>query len=84
MVHLHLGAGRQGLALIAPAFQVPGSELMILSRAVSSANVTGSTTLSLLAAMICYETIPTRPTSSRGLATQLPATKRRGSRLLLN
>jgi mannitol-1-phosphate/altronate dehydrogenase len=46
MLHLHFGAGRLGLGLIAPAFQAPGSELIILNRAVSSANVTGSTALS--------------------------------------
>ena len=46
MLHLHFGAGRLGLGLIGPAFQAPGSELMTLNRAVSSANVTGSTALS--------------------------------------
>ena len=46
MLHLHFGAGRLGLGLIGPAFQRPGSELMILNRAISSANVTGSTALS--------------------------------------
>ena len=46
MLHLHFGAGRLGLGLIAPAFQALGSELMVLNRAVSSANATGSTALS--------------------------------------
>jgi mannitol-1-phosphate/altronate dehydrogenase len=46
MLHLHFGAGRLGLGLVAPAFQAPGSELIILNRAVSSTNATGVTALS--------------------------------------
>src|SRR3954454_14631472 len=46
MLHLHFGAGRLGLGLIGPAFQAPGSELIILNRAVSGTNATGSTALS--------------------------------------
>ena len=45
LIHLHFGAGRLGLGLIAPWFQKPGSKLYIFNRAVSSANPTGSTAL---------------------------------------
>jgi hypothetical protein len=46
MLHIHFGAGRLGLGLIAPFFQKPGSELHLLNRSVSGANATGSTGLS--------------------------------------
>ncbi len=45
LIHLHFGAGRLGLGLIAPWFQKPGSELYLFNRAVSGANPTGSTAL---------------------------------------
>ena len=45
LVHLHFGAGRLGLGLIAPWFQKPGTKLFLFNRAVSSANPTGSTAL---------------------------------------
>lgn len=45
MLHLHFGAGRLGLGLIVPAFQSPETESVILNRAVSSSNATGSTAL---------------------------------------
>ena len=45
LIHLHFGAGRLGLGLIAPWFQKQGSELYLFNRAVSSANATGSTAL---------------------------------------
>jgi mannitol-1-phosphate/altronate dehydrogenase len=45
MLHLHFGAGRLGLGLIAPYFQKPGSELYLLNRSTSTANETGSTQL---------------------------------------
>ncbi len=43
MLHIHFGAGRLGLGLVAPFFQRPGSELHLLNRAVSGTNATGST-----------------------------------------
>ena len=46
MLHIHFGAARLGIGLIAPFFQKPGSELHLLNRAVSGANATGSTGLS--------------------------------------
>src|SRR4051812_38600038 len=46
MLHVHFGAGRLGLGLIAPFVQKPGSELHLLNRAVSGVNATGSTVLS--------------------------------------
>src|SRR3954471_8496774 len=46
MLHIHFGAGRLGLGLIAPFFQKTGSELYLLNRAVSGTNPTGSTGLS--------------------------------------
>lgn len=45
MLHLHFGAGRLGLGLVVPAFQSPSVESVILNRAVSSSNDTGSTAL---------------------------------------
>ena len=45
MLHIHFGAGRVGLGLIAPAFQTENSELYLFNRAVSGANATGSTAL---------------------------------------
>ncbi len=45
MLHLHFGAGRLGLGLIAPAFQRDGSELYLLNRAVSGVKATGDTAL---------------------------------------
>jgi hypothetical protein len=45
LIHLHFGAGRLGLGLIAPWFQKPGSKLYLFNRAVSGANATGSTAL---------------------------------------
>src|SRR3954471_12195342 len=46
MLHIHFGAGRLGLGLVAPFFQKPGSELYLLNRAVSGSNETGATALS--------------------------------------
>ena len=46
MLHVHFGAGRLGLGLVAPFFKTPGSELYLLNRAVSGANPTGGTALS--------------------------------------
>lgn len=46
MLHVHFGAGRLGLGLVAPFFQTTGSELYILNRAVSSRKATGETGLS--------------------------------------
>ena len=46
MLHLHFGAGRLGLGLIAPFFQTGNSELYILNRAVAGEKATGSTSLS--------------------------------------
>ena len=48
MLHIHFGAGRLGLGLVAPFFQKPGSELYLLNRATSGSNPTGSAGLSLL------------------------------------
>lgn len=45
MLHLHFGAGRLGLGLIAPMFKKPGSELYLLNRAVSGDKATGGTAL---------------------------------------
>lgn len=45
MLHIHFGAGRLGLGLVVPAFQAPATESVILNRAVSAANATGSTAL---------------------------------------
>jgi hypothetical protein len=45
MLHIHFGAGRLGLGLIAPFFQKPDSELYLLNRSASTANDTGSTQL---------------------------------------
>src|SRR5436853_6426542 len=46
VLHIHFGAGRLGLGLVAPFFQKPGSELFLLNRAQSGKNETGSTDLS--------------------------------------
>lgn len=46
MIHFHFGAGRLGLGLVAPFFQMPGSQLHLLNRAISGTNATGATTLS--------------------------------------
>ena len=46
MLHLHFGAGRLGLGLIAPFFRTGDSQLHILNRATSGAKPTGSTALS--------------------------------------
>jgi hypothetical protein len=46
MLHLHFGAGRLGLGLVAPFFRTPESELHLLNRAVSRSNATGGTALS--------------------------------------
>jgi hypothetical protein len=46
MLHVHFGAGRLGLGLVAPFFEKPSSELYLLNRSRSSANETGSTELS--------------------------------------
>lgn len=46
MLHIHFGAGRLGLGLIAPFFRKPGSELFLLNRAVSGSKPTGDTSLS--------------------------------------
>ena len=45
MLHLHFGAGRLGLGLVAPFFQKPESELFLLNRAQSGSKATGSTRL---------------------------------------
>jgi hypothetical protein len=45
MLHLHFGTGRLGLGLVVPAFQAPAIETVLLNRAVSGANATGSTAL---------------------------------------
>src|SRR4051794_39130796 len=45
MLHIHFGAGRLGLGLVAPYFRRPGSELYLLNRAASGDNATGSTSL---------------------------------------
>ena len=46
MMHLHFGTGRLGLGLVAPFFQMPGSQLHLLNRATSGTNATGETALS--------------------------------------
>jgi mannitol-1-phosphate/altronate dehydrogenase len=46
MMHLHFGAGRLGLGLVAPFFQTPGSQLHLLNRTTSGTNATGETSLS--------------------------------------
>jgi hypothetical protein len=46
MLHIHFGAGRLGLGLVAPFFAKPDSELFLLNRAQSGRNETGSTELS--------------------------------------
>jgi hypothetical protein len=45
MLHIHFGAGRLGLGLVAPFFQRPGTELYLFNRAASGDNETGSTSL---------------------------------------
>lgn len=46
MMHLHFGTGRLGLGLVAPFFQMPGSQLHLFNRATSGTNATGETALS--------------------------------------
>ena len=46
MMHFHFGAGRLGLGLVAPFFQMPGSQLHLLNRGTSGTNATGATALS--------------------------------------
>lgn len=46
MLHIHFGAGRLGLGLIAPAFAGSNTELHLLNRAVSGVKATGNTALS--------------------------------------
>ena len=45
MMHIHFGAGRLGLGLVIPTFQSSEIESVLLNRAVSSSNATGSTAL---------------------------------------
>ncbi len=45
MLQIHFGAGRLGMGLVAPFFQKPGSELVLLNRAQSAKNETGDTGL---------------------------------------
>lgn len=45
MLHIHFGAGRLGLGLVVPLFQSSVTESVILNRAVSGANATGTTSL---------------------------------------
>ncbi|HEX8415654.1 MAG TPA: hypothetical protein VF637_17505 [Sphingomicrobium sp.] len=46
MLHIHFGAGRLGLGLIAPAFKKAGSELFLVNRSQTGAKATGTTALS--------------------------------------
>ena len=46
MLHLHFGAGRLGLGLIAPFLQTENTELVLLNRSVSGAKPTGETSIS--------------------------------------
>lgn len=46
MLHIHFGAGRLGLGLVAPYFRTTGTELHILNRARSGIKATGDTALS--------------------------------------
>jgi hypothetical protein len=43
MLHIHFGAGRLGLGLVAPILRRDGASLFILNRAVSAGSVTGGT-----------------------------------------
>lgn len=43
MLHIHFGAGRLGLGLVAPVLRRDGAWLFILNRAVSAGSVTGGT-----------------------------------------
>ena len=45
MLHIHFGAGRLGLGLVAPFLQSPQTELYLLNRATSASKATGSTAL---------------------------------------
>src|SRR3978361_73126 len=45
MLHIHFGAGRLGLGLVAPFFQTDSSELHLVNRSVSASKPTGETTL---------------------------------------
>lgn len=45
LVHLHFGAGRLGLGLIATAFRKPGSAVYLFNRAVAGRKETGDTAL---------------------------------------
>ncbi|HEX8586501.1 hypothetical protein [Pseudomonas sp.] len=45
MLHIHFGAGRLGLGLVAPILRSEGASLFILNRAVSAGNVTGGTSV---------------------------------------
>jgi hypothetical protein len=45
MLHIHFGAGRLGLGLVAPFFQTGCSELQILNRSVSTTKPTAETSL---------------------------------------
>jgi hypothetical protein len=46
MLHIHFGAGRLGLGLVAPFFRRPGSELYLLNRSAGGARPSASTSLS--------------------------------------
>ncbi len=46
MSHIHFGAGRLGLGLVAPVFRGGDSELYLLNRAVSGVKATGDTAVS--------------------------------------
>lgn len=43
MLHIHFGAGRLGLGLVAPVLRRDGASLFILNRSVSAGSVTGGT-----------------------------------------
>lgn len=45
MLHIHFGAGRLGLGLVAPFLRKPGSELFLLNRAVPGSKPTAGTAL---------------------------------------
>lgn len=45
MLHVHFGAGRLGLGLVAPFFKTPESELVLLNRAGAGKRLTGATAL---------------------------------------
>ncbi|MFC7736151.1 hypothetical protein ACFQX4_09890 [Roseomonas sp. GCM10028921] len=46
MLHIHFGAGRLGLGLIVPFFQIGNTRSFIVNRAISSVSPTGNTALS--------------------------------------